>query len=249
MRSGKLPKLLREQQFGIFLIQNLTLVIHSLVSPQLVSMALVHRSQVRVLICFLLFSVANPLVQHDIPYIQRYCEELALRVASQTSLKVSPKDKEFQSIAKPILKEFPKLSISNETTNRFQLDYIRAGDNVFEPRYGSCSVPYLKNYMTCSFNLIDGGTMVKFYYLLTADFITQCMEDTSPRVQAYDRVTDTDCLLNFGSSCCIFDPVVTLEVGESQLPILVAYFSGALLIIAAIVYLFLAAMQRLGRKK
>lgn len=196
-------------------------------------------------------SSAHTLVQHDLPSVQQYCQDLSSLVIDRLSNESVTSDERFANIAIPIVKEFPRVPIYNgESHCRFLTD-LNTSAGKFESRYGSCSVPYLKGYLTCSFTLQDNGSTLQFNFIMEAAARTMCMEDTYPRIKAWDASKGTECILNFGSSCCLYDPKNTEEPSPkiNKLPIIVSYVSAALLAVAAVVYLLLMAMERLNTKK
>lgn len=197
---------------------------------------------------------AHLLFQQDLPSVHQSCHELSTLVMDRISNESVKSQAEFFSFAIPIVIDFPKLSIfkNNESQCRFLADLTSAAGSE-ELRYGSCSVKYLQDYLTCSFTLRDNGSNLYFNFIVESEARTMCMQDTYPSVKAWDPAKGTECILNFGSSCCVYDPKFTaseiLIVRDNKLPIMVSYFSAAVLVVAAAVYLLLKSMEWGFKKK
>lgn len=109
---------------------------------------------------------AHLLFQQDLPSVQQSCQELSTLVMDRISNESVKSQAEFFSFAIPIVIDFPKLSIfkNNESQCRFLADLTTAAGSE-ELRYGSCSVKYLQDYLTCSFTLRDNGSNLYFNFL------------------------------------------------------------------------------------
>lgn len=185
-------------------------------------------------------SASTILVQHEIPVIVNYCRNASILVKSEIGPR-NVSDEEFEIFAQDVIKS--NLGIFQVVTNNRFLHDIKHSQGNFISRYGTCSVPFGEEFFSCLFNFHNGGSDAKIFYMYRGPDRTECMEDMSPRIVAHDRLTESNVVLNFGASCCIYNPIFVQTSDEdrwlNELPLYVSYFSWVVLITLIIVCLFL----------
>lgn len=98
-------------------------------------------------------------------------------------------------------------------------------------RPGTCMVPGLREFQACSFVIFDEGVNVKIYNLSISAQSIGCHKDTRSMIKAWDTVTGHECLLDFGSSCCLYEKD---EEKEDTVPKLFPWVAAVVLLVVVL---------------
>lgn len=154
-----------------------------------------------------LLCVNPPLPIHQLPIVMRQCVDVVSTVQNSTA--------EFTS---DDFREFPLLS---NNSSRFTMDYWDV-NGLLLSRYGTCMVPGLTKFLTCSFVFFEDGEKVRIYNLSISTPSTGCPKDTRTMIKVWDTVEEQELLIDFGISCCIYERD---EDEEKRLPKLFSWVS------------------------
>ena len=186
-------------------------------------------------------------VYHQIPILHNKCQELAKEISKTPSNFSVLSDVEINTLAEPLIQDLGPLSLSPTSPNRFQLTIKR--EDQFIPRHGSCTVAFQDSYLTCSYSFQAHESRVKLYYIVTAETPIACMDDMRPNIRVWDFVEDTECVLDFGLSCCIYDPEDYADETPSRWREFAIYSLCCVLMVMLLVYILVKIKGKVQLRK
>lgn len=176
--------------------------------------------------------ILTHLDQQDNRVILRNCEDLVSKFKNKFSANIS--DSQFQKFSVDLVKAYKPFPITENP--RFLLDIKDSSGKVIKS-YGNCAVPFNSTmYTLCSFTF-DPTAEVKFYYMMLSEDRIKCEEDTSPKILVWDGVLNQEFMLNFGASCCVYNPESQLPDRDNRYLVITLYSSAGILLSMFIVSL------------
>lgn len=183
------------------------------------------------------------LPHYKLGIILHECHNVVLPVANQTN-QTGKDGLPLNFVIAGGFHRFPLLEDRN--SSRFLMNFKDSFGPMLD-RTGTCSVRVIQDFLVCSFTFENDGAIVNMYALTPSKRI-KCLKDTSSAIKVWDQDMNEECIVDFGSSCCVYDP---LEKRETYLglPVLVFWTSVAILVILGCTVGVLKAMEALSDRK